>query len=729
VPQPPSAKYFAVEPREQIGSCLVSKLTDLDGNKSLTGLSQIVHDAYLYYYGFDPEGFHGTSAIHRAGEQGELAEFRINHARALVNALKNLVTNQKLIWRPKAASFSAEAVREVELATNILEYYWTEKQVAQYADLAVEQAIALTEGFVFTPWDDFAGEYLGEDPNTPGKHVFSGDVTFFSVPWWDVYRDPKKQAWNQLDWVVVRLPWNRYDLAARHRFDPNQDPEQPSLEDRILAAPERAKDSVRSGAKSGAGSQDSDDISVYHFFHRRSAVLPKGREVVFLGDGTVLSDTTLTYEDVPLHRVTPAELVGTPFGYSQFLEVMGIQELIDSLASAIATNQTTFATQNVIVDQGTQIAPDQLPGGLRLIYKPPGTEGPKPLQLTSSPKEVFEFLETLKADQQRLFGLNDVVMGDAPSKDMSGAGMALLSQSALQQSSTLQANYIRMVQSIGTSILGTLRSRMTVPRTLDIVGKQNAFLVKPPEEYSGKNLGRVSKVLVDIGNPMEQTPTGRFELGQQMIQLGVKLNVDQMQQLVSTGRMDPLTRRLQSELLNILSENEAIAAGQPPDAMLHDDHLLHGREHSVPVANPEARKDPSVLDAHMKHMHMHYELYFGVPAGQYVPGPPDPATGAPGKPQFQAADPMYHDRMLILMGIQPPPPMGPPPGPPPGMGPSGPLPPGDEGPPPGAAPPEAPPGPTMAGPQAPNLPSMPTNPSTGQEWNPVDAGGAVQPPA
>jgi hypothetical protein len=462
-------------------------------------------------------------------------------------------------------------------------------------------------------------------------------VTFFyNVPWWDVYPRPEEAGVErQLDWVVVRRPVEPLrpggpDTARRSVTRTRS--EQPSLEDRILAcARARQGTRSRSGAKSGARSQDSDDVTCYYFYHRRGAALPKGREVVFLGDGTVLKDETLEYDDFPLYRVTPTELFGTPFGYSPFIEVMAIQELIDSLASTIATNQIAFGVQNVIVPQGSDISPEQLSGGLRVIYKPPGTEGPKPLQLTSSPKEVFEFLETLKADQQRLFGLNDVVMGDAPSKDMSGAGMALLSQSALQQSSTLQANYIRMVQSIGTSILGTLRSRMTVPRTLDIVGKQNAFLVKPPEEYSGKNLGRVSKVLVDIGNPMEQTPTGRFELGQQMIQLGVKLNVDQMQQLVSTGRMDPLTRGLQSELLNILSENEAIAAGQPPDAMLHDDHLLHGREHSVPVANPEARKDPSVLDAHMKHMHMHYELYFGVPRGSVRAGSARSRDGCAGQ--------------------------------------------------------------------------------------------------
>jgi hypothetical protein len=85
-------------------------------------------------------------------------------------------------------------------------------------------------------------------------------------------------------------------------------------------------------------------------------------------------------------------------------------------------------------------------------------------------------------------------------------------------------------------------------------------------------------------------------------------------------------------------------------------------------------------------------------------------------------DPLYRQRFLMLCGRPvPPEPMGPPPGP---MGPGGaPVPGGPE-----ALPPE----PSMAatGPMGvgeANLPSMPTNPATGQEWNPNTGGGIVPP--
>jgi hypothetical protein len=101
-------------------------------------------------------------------------------------------------------------------------------------------------------------------------------------------------------------------------------------------------------------------------------------------------------------------------------------------------------------------------------------------------------------------------------------------------------------------------------------------------------------------------------------------------------------------------------------------------------------------------MHEHYSQFYGVPL------------------EMVEMDPMYRQRFLMLCGRPvPPEPMGPPPGP---MGPEG-MPPGG---PEVGLPPEpsvAATGPTLAA----EMPSMPTNPATGQEWNPNTGGGVVPP--
>ena len=172
--------------------------------------------------------------------------------------------------------------------------------------------------------------------------------------------------------------------------------------------------------------------------------------------------------------------------------------------------------------------------------------------------------------------------------------------------------------------------------------------------------------------------------------------------VVETGRFEPMTRGTTEELTNILRENEDIAQGLPVMSMLHDNHLLHGIEHKTPVANPEARRNPQVMEAWTKHMWAHYAQFFGVPE------------------EFVPQDPLYRDRMLILTGQTPPPPAPMPMGPPPGQG----NPPNTAPPPQGNEPKPA--GDMPGGPA--KMPRMPTNPSTGEQWDAETGGGMVEPP-
>jgi hypothetical protein len=470
-----------------------------------------------------------------------------------------------------------------------------------------------------------------------------------------------------------------------------------------------------------------DEITCYYFFHRPTPSLPAGRETVFLSDRVVLVDRPLSYEKIPLHRVAMSDMIGTPFGYSQYLEVLGIQELIDSLHTSIATNQSTFSTQLIAIEQGSEVPIDQLTGGAKAIYYPPGSKPPEALNLCKSPPETFAHLKDLKSDQEQLFGLNSVVRGTPQGSSRSGAALALLQSQAILQASGLQSNYLRFIESLGSAVLTMIQQNASAERKIAISGKGNAFL-QTEETYTGESIGKIRRVSVEIGNPLAQTAAGRSEIAKELISLQLIKTHEQYQQVLATGRMDPLTQSLENELLLISAENEEIAKGQPPvgGVLLHDDHLLHCREHRPTLANPQARVNPEVLKAGTDHIHEHYKAFFGVaPLG----GPGDPMQGIPPTPP----DPLYRERMMFLYGQGP----LPQPPPPPGMG----GPPGPGGGPPGAPPgagtsctppvrlvmaflPRSSPRPgSLADPQVQSMPKPPTNPSTGEKWEPQTGGG------
>ena len=676
--------YWAALDQDQLGKRIIEKL---ERNKSRSIVREVfgrIAVAYQYYFGYNSAGEHATSGVLRAGDQGELAEVRVNHCRSLVNTLLNLITSAKVVWNARATNSDLDSVGQCIVASSILEYYWQEQQVAAYAIRACEEAIAFTEGFVLVEWD----ENLGDDVMALGEQTFKGgDVKFTNLSSWQVHRDPAKKSWGKLDWVVLDTWANKYDLAAEY----------PEHAERICLGPSEALTSNEAAA--GWGDEDSDEVLVQKFFHKRTPAMPNGREACFLADGTVLYvKEELSYDELPVYRVAPSELIGTPFGYSPFLEVLGIQEVMDSLHSAIATNQTTFSLQNIVIPQGSDVPVEHLAGGMRVWSAPPGME-PKVLTLCNTPPESFSHLASLKRDQEQLFGVNDVVRGSPEGSTRSGKALALLQSQALQQANTLQQNFLRFVESLGMAVLRLLQTRATTERKVAITGKANRFLHKE-EKFSQNSISKVKRVLVDIGNPLSQTAVGREQLADKFIQLQLIKTPEQLEQVLSTGRLEPLTQGLQNELLLIVGENEMLQRGELPAAMLQDDALLHCREHRPVMANPETRNDPKVMQVFTAHMDEHYFVYFGVE---------------------RAMDPQGREKMLFLMGLgpmpQPLPPMGmaPMPGGPEGEG--------------GGAPPAPPPaeGPASAPDPAAQAPQadFPENPATGETWDPATGGGII----
>jgi hypothetical protein len=707
----PDNVYFAavVEP-EEFGERFVAKVDEYFNAGAVKAIHERIEKAYQYHFGLSPEGLHLTSGVTRGGEQGELAEVRVNHVRANSLTVLNLTVAPKVAWIPVATNGDSSSTKQAIAGVSLLDYYWLAREAAAYAQQAVAHCIPLTEGFVFSPWDDSLGEDVASEPELDPetgeptgveKPVKSGDFAFYNVMPWDVMRDPAARSWEQCRWVAVRLYQNRYELAAQH----------PEHADAILEAPVGADDADRTEAFG-----ESDDIGVWYYFHKRSPIpeLRKGREARILADGTVIKDGVLTYDEIPLHRVVPDEHFGTPFGYSQYHDGIGLQEAIDSLTSAILTNQDAFARQMIAVKAGESATPEDFGGGKVYVYN---TEKPTVLQLCSSPAEAFKFVDTLKSDLQRIQGVNDAVQGQLPGDaKLSGAALALLSSQAIQQNSTLQANYVKMVRSIGNCVLNEWKKRTSLPRKIQLLGRSNEFLCRE-EEMSGADISDIKAVKVDIGNPLQQTHAGKMELVQLLLTIpGAITSPEQVIQLTQTGRLEHLVKGTRDELVLILDENEAIADGKVPQAVIHDDHLRHGREHRSTLASVAARENPAIVKASIEHLHQHYCLFFGWPDPMMPPPLPplDPMTGMPD-PTFNPADPtndpLYRERMLILVGQQPPPPMGPmgmPMGAPPDAG--GTPPPGTPG-----ANPEKPP--ELAGNQT-NLPTMPNNPLTGDDYVP-----------
>lgn len=650
-----TSDYWVLQDPETLGKTLSSKIADLGASEYLSATRLREQRAYLYYYGISPSGVHATSQVLRGGDVGELAVVRINHCRALVNTLVNLITSAKLVWTPKAVNEDYASDLQCELAASLLEYYWTQQGISEICNRALEEAVLFGESFVLAEWDGNSGETYAalED-----AEVKTGDVKFSPVAPWDVIREPTKRSFDELDYVIVRRRLNKWTMAAKY----------PEQAEQVLECPSTVNPT---GLSYGRDTTDNDDAEFFYFYHKKTAAVPNGLEGCFLADGTFLGAPKPAFLDYfPVIRWFAMEQNSTPFAYTPFFDILGIQELMDSLQTAIASNQTTLGNQLIAFETGSEISPDDVGGGMKALYYPAGAKPPQAIDLLRTAPEIFAHLKDLQNQQELVMGLNSVVRGEANSGEQSGSALALLSSQALQQSSVIQGHHVRAVEMLGNCLFDLLRQNLSLPRTVSLIGKNNAYLVQD-SKFTGESFSSIKRIQVLTGNPMQQTTSGRMEIAKDLLQMGIIKSAEEYLDVMDTGRLEPLTKGLKRELDLIRSENEQLQRGENPPVLVLDDHLLHAREHRAVLANPQARKNPGVVNATLQHISEHEQLYYTAPAST-----------------------------LMLVGQTPP------------AAPA--LPPG--GPPPGESSPEvtAPPGNPLAG-DLPPPAEMPTNPATGEQ--------------
>lgn len=714
--------YFAARPRTEIGEHLVGKLQSLKAGADGASLDNSAEyaNAIRHYYGKD-SGFGLTWGVTRAGQAGELAKVRINRARAYAQTKLSVVTQAKVSWRPQAKNGDAGAAAAVSLANDIMADQWENQGLADVWLRWIEQTIVLSEAFTFDEWNRGRGPPL----MAIGDQIISqGDIEVHNVLPWDVKVDPACTSYKETTWRFVRLWKNKWDLAklwtrgGSRLADGRKGTE---AEDAILSASEDSAiaeyDTGRSKASGG------DLVPVWYFFHDKTPAIPLGRETIFINAQCVLRDGKLSYDSVPVHRIAASEMFGSPHAWTSFWDTLGPQEISDSIHTSLSTQATTLGSVNLVVEQGTDIKPERVATGFNVI-RPPRSSTKDPHFLLPPPlsEPAMKYDESLSSEQRQLSGLDELSAGQFDGKQLNAQAFAVLASLTVQKASPFQTNGISALGRLGSSMLRTHNKRVSRERELRVTGKSSKSLYAV-RRYSGKDLDPIGGVKVDIGNPLEQTASGRMSILQTLMPIpGAITTPEAAFEVMETGRYEPAIRAGRDELLLLKAEYEQLQEGKNPPVHFLQNHPLHFKENSAALSNPDALNDPSIIEAVNAHLDQHYLEHYGVP---------------------RLGDPLRYQRECFLMGRTPdpslmPPPMGfwqgPPQGPP-GMGPPGAgAPPG--GPPGAGGPPPGPPGRAPPMPPAPEASAegppvrpvnLPKNPLTGQQFDTATGGGLAQP--
>lgn len=626
--------------------------------------------AHRHFYGALPSGYVGdlpsSAEVSRAGEQGENVELKVNWIRAHENARHNIIVAPRLTWGAEAVNTDSRSMADASRGASILEAEWKQGPDEKLAIDAQMGAGIYGEEFLFVYWEPSAGDALhyvdpqpavpaspgtpevppGEPtaenpegtpgqpavppteatPEQPGQVVYKGDAVTRAVSSWNAFCDPSASSWQASAWKSVRVVVDRFDLIAQF----------PKMREQILAADTLPATMQR--GPTGANINISPDPAkcfCHYFFHKRTPGLPLGLQVVALNATCVLEFLPLEecYFVPPIHQFTGGVLKGSPRGYTDFWEAMAGQDLATNIQGSLATNIVAFAKQMVIAEDGTNVNVDQLGQGPTMLYVPEGKREPKGLLLHQSSESAFEHLRDLKGDQRMIFGLNDVAMGEAPTGTPNAQAWALLATAGVTANSGGQRSFVAGVRATGQSRLAIWKSKVDIKRKTSVVGMHGAAVPKQ-EEWDKTDLQSLSDVTVTIANPLAQTAAGRLQIEQLYNDRGFVQTPEQLQMLIETGSLKPLTQSLTDELIYIAWENEQLLKGADLPVMITDSHQMHIREHKAVTFSAEARSNPNIIAAANKHIQGHIQQAMNMTPqvaqllGQASVQPPAPPPGA-----------------------------------------------------------------------------------------------------
>lgn len=641
-------KYFATLPAEQLGGAILERVESYFTALSSSGQLDAITGALRCYYGGPYNSTAGnTKYLSRGGKYGQLRKVRVNHVRNLGLHILQLATSQKPTPQPVAINSDASSQESATLARGVLDYYSRFKSVDSILRSACERAIATGEGFVDTGWDENAGEILAQDG---GRTLNEGDLSFFVMSALEVAREVSPTGGGIGDWVVLIKPANRYDLIAKYAPEDTDTEGMPEeavkkiqeIRNAILNAPKistegKFKNRRPWGAILQNNVNTSDDrIAVFEFRHKKTPACKKGKLTLMTESGVVFQDGDLPFDDLNVKRLSASEMIDTPFSYSPLFDLLGIQEIIDALYSAVTSNQMAFATQLIWALKSADFDYRQLSHGITLLEGNDPAAEPKPLQLTNTPAEVFNFIEKLERAMETISGVNATVRGNPEYSLKSGSALAMVQSQAIQFSSTLQAHYAKLVEDVYTDILALLCRHADSPRQITIIGKFNRAYVK---DFQGTDLGGIKRVVVDAGPAVGQTLAYKTEVARDLLQSGLIKRPEEYLAVVNTGRLEPMLEGENAELMLIQKENEDMKDGKPVYALPIDRHLLHIQEHRCAVADPSARRDAARVQAISDHVMEHVQfladpamaplmMVLGeTPLGMAVPPPPPGAQG------------------------------------------------------------------------------------------------------
>jgi hypothetical protein len=562
--------------------------------------------AFCAYYGLDPSASSWeTQSITLDGERGELLRFRINEFRSYQRQVSAMAVGERPSFQALASNTSYDSLASVtsaDTATNHL--YWSTYGESKERR-TVEKGDLFGIGWTWVNFDPEGGEAVEKPLPLPpeagggdapiGEPKPSGAIVIKSRAPWEVFQEFSTEDPEDHIWRCVKDRVSKYELAATY----------PHLRSQILQLKNDDDPTLKALFGFDTLSVNPDELIVKHFYHARTKALPKGRYLVYVGDLLLYQDF-LPFKSIPLVPYCPAGYIGTSLGYADAWDMIPVCQLLDQVASDLATVISTFGRPTLVAEDGIEIDLQAIADGMRVLRIPAGASPPTAANFAAVPDWTQFITGFLESKMQSLSGLNATSRG-TPAPGVTSGTMAALYHSVAQEiNSYRQAAVDQHRERVANLLLDLVNTYVELPIMIEMVGvDERPYLAS----ITKQTFAGVKRVKIKTSNPMLRTTAGRLELAKMLLTVpGAVETPEQIVELVTSGQLKPMTEDARARLLRIRRENEDLMKGPPvalePDASWQPDPLDPAAQQPMLEIVPNVRT-LAICDHPIDHIHSH----------------------------------------------------------------------------------------------------------------------------
>lgn len=635
-PSSDGTRYWAAAPDSKTAAANVEeRIRRYRDWLKFTGRAARMRRGFNTMYGRSPDGSGDTSQTSSSGDQGEYVDVTLNNFATLVTQSVVRTTANKPAFKAIATNSDSSSMMQTNFGQGLLDYYTNTHSIADRDWEMVEIGAICHEGWEIFGWDTTAGKNL-TDFSDEGA-VKEGDINVHATTPFRVAYDPDAENIDALKWVAFKRRYNRFDLAASAK-DPDvaqrlRDMQQP------VQLTDTDDDLDLGGMRE---TLPADLVWVWEMRHLPTDSLPNGRLLRFVNSECVLFDSIevaenpetgatevidhgYPYDPNELHayRYCPGNVIGSIAGHAPSSDLLGLQELKDTVATQAATAANAGGITNMWTTLGDKPVVSSVVGSMNFLQS---KNKPEILQGPELSAQIAPFDAMLTENMQARMGESDVSMGNVP-KGMPGNLAALLEAKTVQYNSRGQASYAHVLERSRTGLLKMLKRFAKSPRIAVLGGVAEGYEFK---EWTADDLSGVDRFVVEAVNPLTQTYSGKMDAAKELLDHNLIVDPKQYLLLRETGRLEPLLESETSMRMGIRKETEMLRkgiglapidpaasfeasakAGKPMPVfqddgkphvrpLIYDKHWLHILEDLAVISLPQARDDGKISQAVME---------------------------------------------------------------------------------------------------------------------------------